>query len=166
MFPITQLWHRPPIKKVAGNTVSYFQVFTTTFFNTLMLGSSSCPETDTKSKPEEKMGLNTLPYDLLLNIATRLELRDVHALHLVSLFFALEGDTGRNVDCNRARPCDRDLPFGRVLDGLKAGARTGMGCLATRTGVFSSPIANLFIIDMQKSLRLFHHTTCVPQVRG
>ena len=30
------------------------------------------------------MGLNTLPYDLLLNIASYLELRDIHALHLVS----------------------------------------------------------------------------------
>ena len=47
------------------------------------------------------MGLNTLPYDLLLNIASYLELRDIHALHLVSslsltcffafLFFLLLG---------------------------------------------------------------------------
>jgi len=29
------------------------------------------------------MGLSTLPYDLLLNIALFLDLRDIHALHLV-----------------------------------------------------------------------------------
>jgi hypothetical protein len=34
------------------------------------------------------MALNTLPYDLLLNIATRLDIQDVHALHLVSIVHA------------------------------------------------------------------------------
>lgn len=33
------------------------------------------------------MALNTLPYDLLLNIAARLDIQDVHALHLVSLSY-------------------------------------------------------------------------------
>lgn len=33
---------------------------------------------------EFSSGLSSLPYDLLLNIATFLDLRDVHALHLVS----------------------------------------------------------------------------------
>jgi hypothetical protein len=31
------------------------------------------------------MGLSRLPYDLLLNIACFLDLRDIHALHLVSV---------------------------------------------------------------------------------
>lgn len=31
------------------------------------------------------MGLSTLPYDLLLNIAFYLDLKDIHALHLVRL---------------------------------------------------------------------------------
>ena len=49
-----------------------------------MLGASlgSLPKNST-TEPED-MGLSTLPYDLLLNIATYLDLRDVHALHLVS----------------------------------------------------------------------------------
>ena len=46
--------------------------------------SSSTPSTTTHKNEDEKMGLNTLPYDLLLNIASYLELRDIHALHLVS----------------------------------------------------------------------------------
>jgi len=33
------------------------------------------------------VGLGTLPYDLLLNIAFYLDLHDIHALHLVSPFF-------------------------------------------------------------------------------
>lgn len=37
------------------------------------------------NKPAGNMTLNTLPYDLLLNIATRLDIQDVHALHLVSV---------------------------------------------------------------------------------
>jgi hypothetical protein len=36
-------------------------------------------------KQAGRMTLNTLPYDLLLNIATRLDIQDVHALHLVSV---------------------------------------------------------------------------------
>ena len=32
-----------------------------------------------------EVGLGTLPYDLLLNIAFYLDLYDIHALHLVSL---------------------------------------------------------------------------------
>lgn len=36
------------------------------------------------------MGLGSLPYDLLLNIALFLDLADIHALHLVSL--VLDGD--------------------------------------------------------------------------
>ena len=35
-------------------------------------------------EPEEVMGLSKLPYDMLLNIATYLELRDVYSLQLVS----------------------------------------------------------------------------------
>jgi len=34
---------------------------------------------------ESATALSSLPYDLLLNIATFLDLRDVHALHLVSI---------------------------------------------------------------------------------
>jgi hypothetical protein len=34
------------------------------------------------------MGLSSLPYDLLLNVATYLDLHDIHALHLVSLLFS------------------------------------------------------------------------------
>jgi hypothetical protein len=49
--------------------------------------SSSTPSTTTHKAEDEKMGLNTLPYDLLLNIASYLELRDIHALHLVSSLF-------------------------------------------------------------------------------
>ena len=56
----------------------------------LELGSS-LEELPRDSPPAERMGLDTLPYDLLLNIASRLDLADVHALHLVSTFF-LVGD--------------------------------------------------------------------------
>ena len=35
-----------------------------------------------------EVGLGTLPYDLLLNIAFYLDLYDIHALHLVSSLFA------------------------------------------------------------------------------
>jgi len=51
-----------------------------------MLGTS--PAQNSIAEPED-MGLSTLPYDLLLNIATYLDLRDVHALHLVSPFVVL-----------------------------------------------------------------------------
>jgi hypothetical protein len=53
-----------------------------------MLGvRSSSPEIPKGTKAiEGEMGLGTLPYDLLLNIATYLDLRDVHALHLVSFY--------------------------------------------------------------------------------
>ncbi|KAF4621178.1 hypothetical protein D9613_001133 [Agrocybe pediades] len=58
-----------------------------------MLGEGPCvpstshlpsppPNTRQEKEKEEVMGLSTLPYDLLLNIATYLDLRDVHALHL------------------------------------------------------------------------------------
>lgn len=57
-----------------------------------MLELGSFPEESARDPaPAERMGLDTLPYDLLLNIASRLDLADVHALHLVSTFF-LAGD--------------------------------------------------------------------------
>jgi len=47
-----------------------------------MVGSSSAPP----SKPtDEEMVLQTLPYDLLLNVAQYLDLQDVHALQIVSM---------------------------------------------------------------------------------
>jgi hypothetical protein len=42
------------------------------------------PQQIPASDCEFSSGLSSLPYDLLLNIATFLDLRDVHALHLVS----------------------------------------------------------------------------------
>ena len=39
-----------------------------------------------------EVGLGTLPYDLLLNIAFYLDLYDIHALHLVSPFLAIQID--------------------------------------------------------------------------
>ncbi|RDB20732.1 hypothetical protein Hypma_012244 [Hypsizygus marmoreus] len=90
--------------------------------NPLMLGLSSCSEPATlKSEPEEKMGLNTLPYDLLLNIASRLELRDVHALHLTckSLYdFSITRPVYRKLATDVLRRC-RALPlkgFQRITD--------------------------------------------------
>ena len=47
-------------------------------------GSPSPPHTPQNQMKGGEMGLGTLPYDLLLNISTYLDLRDVHALHLVS----------------------------------------------------------------------------------
>ena len=38
-----------------------------------------------------EVGLGTLPYDLLLNIAFYLDLYDIHALHLVSPLLATPG---------------------------------------------------------------------------
>jgi hypothetical protein len=65
-----------------------------------MLGASvgSLPKNST-TEPED-MGLSTLPYDLLLNIATYLDLRDVHALHLVSSYVVLRrnGAPGSGLD--------------------------------------------------------------------
>jgi len=50
-----------------------------------MLGAGpSSPKRHPSNESEVNMGLSSLPYDLLLNIATFLGLRDVHALHLVS----------------------------------------------------------------------------------
>jgi len=59
-----------------------------------MLGESvgSLPKNST-TEPVG-MGLSTLPYDLLLNIATYLDLRDVHALHLVSSSLVLRAGMG------------------------------------------------------------------------
>lgn len=48
-------------------------------------GSPSPPHTPQNQIKGGEMGLGTLPYDLLLNISTYLDLRDVHALHLVSV---------------------------------------------------------------------------------
>lgn len=53
-----------------------------------MLSSSGCFELQTQSTSVEEMSLNTLPYDLLLNVASYLDLHDVHALHLVSALSA------------------------------------------------------------------------------
>ena len=39
-----------------------------------------------------EVGLGTLPYDLLLNIAFYLDLYDIHALHLVSPLLASQID--------------------------------------------------------------------------
>ena len=41
------------------------------------------------------MSLHTLPYDLLLNITFYLDLRDIHALHLVSVVFVRRGPRSR-----------------------------------------------------------------------
>jgi len=62
------------------------------------------------------MGLSTLPYDLLLNIALFLDLRDIHALHLVryptlcfsSLNFSLQTCKALN-DFTITRPVYRKL---------------------------------------------------------
>lgn len=54
-----------------------------------MLGLSLCSKTHQTTESEEMVGdvgLGTLPYDLLLNIAFYLDLCDIHALHLVSNF--------------------------------------------------------------------------------
>lgn len=45
---------------------------------------SLCTSDETTDAQQENMSLNTLPYDLLLNVAQHLDLRDVHALQLVS----------------------------------------------------------------------------------
>ena len=55
----------------------------------LMLGLSSHSKSHQTAESEEMVGdigLGTLPYDLLLNIAFYLDLYDIHALHLVSTF--------------------------------------------------------------------------------
>ena len=54
-----------------------------------MLGLSSHSKSHQTAESEEMVGdigLGTLPYDLLLNIAFYLDLYDIHALHLVSIF--------------------------------------------------------------------------------
>lgn len=43
---------------------------------------------------DEKMGLGNLPYDLLLNITNYLNLKEVHALHLVSVAYLHFGRSG------------------------------------------------------------------------
>jgi hypothetical protein len=43
------------------------------------------PQQRASGEAESSAKLSNLPYDLLLNIATYLDLRDVHALHLVGL---------------------------------------------------------------------------------
>ncbi len=40
--------------------------------------------TESTEMPRDRMTLHLLPYDLLFNVAQNLELRDVHALQLVS----------------------------------------------------------------------------------
>lgn len=77
----------------------------------LMLGSDSCFEPQKKSESEEQMGLNTLPYDLLLNIAAYLDVHDVHALHLVSLSFGCMAAVWDGVggDCSRVRIHGSDI---------------------------------------------------------
>ena len=49
-----------------------------------MLGLDPFSKTHQTTESEEMVGLGTLPYDLLLNIALYLDLYDIHALHLVS----------------------------------------------------------------------------------
>ncbi|KAF5374676.1 hypothetical protein D9615_008984 [Tricholomella constricta] len=86
-----------------------------------MLGLSTCSEPTTNSEPDEQMGLNTLPYDLLLNIASRLELRDVHTLHLTckTLYdFSNTRPVYRHIATDLLRRC-RALPlkgFQRLTD--------------------------------------------------
>jgi hypothetical protein len=53
------------------------------------------PSPQPSSDYEFSSGLSSLPYDLLLNIATFLDLRDVHALHLVSNLALFRDCTGR-----------------------------------------------------------------------
>jgi hypothetical protein len=50
----------------------------------LMLCLNLCSKTHQTTDSDEMVGLGTLPYDLLLNIAFYLDLYDIHALHLVS----------------------------------------------------------------------------------
>ena len=63
-----------------------------------------------------EIGLGTLPYDLLLNIAFYLDLYDIHALHLVSPLLAFQIDlspffqTSRSLyDASTTRPVYRKL---------------------------------------------------------
>lgn len=71
--------------------------------------------------PDENMVLQNLPYDLLLNIASRLELSDVHALHLTckSLYhFSTSRPVYRKLAADLLRRC-RALPlkgFQRITD--------------------------------------------------
>ncbi|KAF8058626.1 hypothetical protein FPV67DRAFT_1523101 [Lyophyllum atratum] len=86
-----------------------------------MLGLSISSEPARNSDSDEKMGLNTLPYDLLLNIASRLELNDVHTLHLTckSLYdFSITRPVYRQIATDLLRRC-RALPlkgFQRLTD--------------------------------------------------
>ncbi|KAH9927765.1 uncharacterized protein B0H18DRAFT_272386 [Fomitopsis serialis] len=83
----------------------------------LTLGSHSrmSPSTsnDTTDAQQENMSLNTLPYDLLLNVAQHLDLRDIHALQLScrSLHdFASTRPVFRNLAVALLRRC-RALPL-------------------------------------------------------
>lgn len=75
--------------------------------------SRSAPSTTTHKNEDEKMGLSTLPYDLLLNIASYLELRDIHALHLTCKSlqdFSVTRPMYRNLANDLLRRC-RALPL-------------------------------------------------------
>ena len=69
------------ISAVASTNNGQFQSLALPFPRELDLSGSLARA----QKSAGNMGLNNLPYDLLLNIATRLDIQDVHALHLVSV---------------------------------------------------------------------------------
>ena len=101
--PLVVHSYRPFCPKSAINTVAstrhgHLQSLASNFpENSASAGASLEP-----NKPAGKMGLNNLPYDLLLNIATRLDIQDVHALHLVSVFLHLGGaEWGRHYHWSR-----------------------------------------------------------------
>lgn len=50
-------------------------------------GMSTSATNGSTDTPQERMTLNTLPYDLLLNVAQHLDLRDIQSVQLVSLCF-------------------------------------------------------------------------------
>jgi len=95
--------NKPITKNVASTKNGRLEFLATTFSENLALESKV-----KSSKSEGKMNLNTLPYDLLLNIAARLDIQDVHALHLVSVF--TDSITGYQWFCG-----DPDF-ISRVLD--------------------------------------------------
>ncbi|KDR69834.1 hypothetical protein GALMADRAFT_282524 [Galerina marginata CBS 339.88] len=65
-----------------ANWASHCDDYTYDYYQTATDTGSDTTTTAEAETETDKMGLSTLPYDLLLNIATYLDLRDVHALHL------------------------------------------------------------------------------------
>ena len=65
--------------------------------------SLSTSDESTDAQPEN-MSLNTLPYDLLLNVAQHLDLRDIQALQLVSPGRVMPEPRRRGIDNANPRP--------------------------------------------------------------